>query len=248
MPARAQLWRRTSGSRPKENARIAAGVVLTGARLEHPSGPGGAALRLSGARVTGDVICSGLTATGGLRATGARIGGKLDLSEATLAGPDGAAAGAAGPAARLGEHVLAVAGAEIGDGPLRVCGNEGKRLFHQGFGIRPRDQGGGCDAQIQRPELAPAGEVGHRLAVGAAGDQVAVGRRLAGIQLPLRPGPQVGAIAAQQVAQQDLGIESGAVCVGVGQVGDGFGQQLPQGEGAVHGTAGRSRGAHCGQP
>ena len=62
--------------------------MLEGARLDNPGGTG---LRLSRIEVAADVFCQDMTVTGRFTLTGARIGRELDLTQARLINPGGAA-------------------------------------------------------------------------------------------------------------------------------------------------------------
>ena len=69
------------------------------------------------------------------------------------------------PLAREGERDRARAGTEIGDGPSGVRGDMRQRLLHQQLGFGARDKRRRRDLQVQRPELAPAREIGNGLAL-----------------------------------------------------------------------------------
>ena len=62
----------------------------------------------------------------------------------------------------------AAAGAEVDDPRRRPALQRLQRPLDQGFGLRPRHQHARVDVQRQPEELLAAGQVGHRLALGAA--------------------------------------------------------------------------------
>ncbi len=71
-----------------------------------------------------------------------------------------------------GQEQAAGAGAEVEDSGDRVPIREmGERCLDEGFGIRPWDQGGGGDGDIDGPEPLAAGDVGQRFTCRAAGDE-----------------------------------------------------------------------------
>ena len=68
--------------------------------------------------------------------------------------------------------------------PVNLCGRiERQHRLHQGLALRPRHQRGTVDREVEAPELAPAGEVGDRLARRAAPDER---RQLPGLVLAER--------------------------------------------------------------
>ncbi|MFC5746615.1 hypothetical protein [Actinomadura rugatobispora] len=69
-------------------ARIGGRLLLTGARLEHPTGT---CLRLSRADIGADLFGRELTAVGRVKLEGARVGGRVDLEGARLDDPRGTA-------------------------------------------------------------------------------------------------------------------------------------------------------------
>ena len=86
-------------------ARIAGRLLLSGARLEHPSGT---CLRLSRAEVGADLFCRGLVAVGRVKLEGASVGSRVDLEDARLRNPGGTALDAR--SLRAGEVFLLPAG------------------------------------------------------------------------------------------------------------------------------------------
>src|SRR5690606_30580841 len=69
-----------------------------------------------------------------------------------------------------GEGDRARARAEIRDPALAIGREVCERALDEELRLRPRDQRSGRDLELERPELAPPGEVGDRLAPGAARD------------------------------------------------------------------------------
>jgi hypothetical protein len=82
-------------------ARIAGRLLLTGARLEHPTGT---CLRLSRADIGADLFGRELTAVGRVKLEGATVGGRVDLEDARLEDPRGTALDAR--SLRAGELLL----------------------------------------------------------------------------------------------------------------------------------------------
>jgi acetyl esterase/lipase len=85
--------------------------------------------------------------------------------------------------------------------------------LHEQLGFRPRDQRGRCHFQRQRPEVAPAGDVGHGLPGRAARHEGLEAFLTRWVQLVIRVGEEPGAVHAQRMRQQGLGLE--AVAQGV---------------------------------
>ncbi len=130
---------------------------------------------------------------GDLERGGAGVGGD-HLRQRALAG-DGQGDGAA-------------AGAQVRD-PRRCVGRQAVQgQFDQAFGLGARDQRGGADPQVQRPEAAPAGDVGDRLAGRTPRQQRGVGVVHGGSARVGAMREQPGAVAAQGVQQQKLGLEA----------------------------------------
>jgi hypothetical protein len=84
----------------------------------------------------------------------------------------------------------------------RRPGEVGERELDQQLGLRARDQHRRGDEELAAVELARAGEIGHRLAGGAALDQGAVFCPVLAGELLLRPRHQARRRALQHVAQQ----------------------------------------------
>jgi hypothetical protein len=71
--------------------RIGREVMMIGAELDNA---GGIACRLSGADISGDVICQQMSVIGGIRITGGRIGGRLNLEQVRISNDGRIAIGA----------------------------------------------------------------------------------------------------------------------------------------------------------
>jgi hypothetical protein len=89
----------------------------------------------------------------------------------------------------------------------------------QGFGLRARDQHVRCHLELVSPEGLGSGEVLERAAPGPLVDQGVEAGLVPGIQEAFRIGQHPGAVPAQDVAQQQLGIEVGVGDAGGGQLG-----------------------------
>jgi hypothetical protein len=96
------------------SVRVGERLLLQRAQLRNPSQT---ACRLSGAQVTSDLFCDGLTVAGRLRLAGTVIGGSLTLASAVLANPGGSALDAKNLQAQ--EVVLQPAGPVDGEVDLR---------------------------------------------------------------------------------------------------------------------------------
>ena len=80
-------------------------------------------------------------------------------------------------------------------------------IFDQRLGLRAWDERTFIDQEIHRPEFTLPGEVGYRVSLPTPLDELQEVSTLRLIQLFFRPGEQVGAVAPQHVAEQDLSIE-----------------------------------------
>ncbi|MOA35376.1 hypothetical protein D3C78_1568220 [compost metagenome] len=102
----------------------------------------------------------------------------------------------------------AAAGAQVQD-PGWCRRQQRQRGLHQQLGVGTRDQGMGCDFQVEFPETLLPEDVRHRLA-GTTSPQVfgEQQRCLAGHD-PLGPGVQEAAGFAQGCGQQQLGVQPG---------------------------------------
>ena len=108
------------------------------------------------------------------------------------------------PFTRQCQRDRTAAGAKIGDadGAFRRQSLQGR--FHQSFGVRPRDQGVGGDAQAQAPEAPFADQMRHRHAAHTRFDQGIETfdvRRINGI---VRMREQPGTLAAERMQEQQL--------------------------------------------
>lgn len=147
---------------------------------------------------------------------------KLDIADAQ---PRGVAAGhsqggggavggddpAGGAFARDGQRDGARSGAEVGDAPGAAGGDALQSELHQQLGFGARDECGGRDLQLHRPEFAPSREVGERFACGAACDQRVESRHGFVWQEQVGPGMEMDAIAVQHETQQGFGVEARGV-------------------------------------
>ena len=115
----------------------------------------------------------------------------------------------AGPLARERERDRPAARAEIRHAPLgRLAQRE--RALHQQLGLRTRHQHRRGDREAQRPEIAPAGEIGERLAGGAPLEQVPVLPDALRVDQCLGMGLQPRARDLQDMGEEELGVQSGA--------------------------------------
>jgi hypothetical protein len=81
----------------------------------------------------------------------------------------------------------------------------------QGLAGRARDQDVGGDRKRDRPEIAGAGDVGDRLARGAAGEEGGEGRRGGIVEM----GEEQGVAGnAERMGHEEFGVEAGGGAVG----------------------------------
>ena len=142
-----------------------------------------------------------------------------------------------GQADRQADDDAAAARADVGDGDRRGARTgPGQCLLHERLRLRPGDHDSGGDPEVEAVELPAAQDVGQGLASLASGQEALQRRRLCRGQRGLRAGQEVGALQAQDVAHQDVGLQVGLLHTRVPQ-------PLPdvdQGSACVGGACGHS--------
>ncbi len=131
-----------------------------------------------------------------------------------------------GPFAGQRQGDRAGASAEVGQLQRLVWRQPLQRQLDQQLGFRTRDQRGRVDLQVQRPETAAAGQVGHRLTGHAAGQQRFEGGQVGGGQRIGGMREQPAARALQHMQQQQFGLVAG---LDAAEAGTGLGHDLAQG-------------------
>ncbi len=96
-----------------------------------------------------------------------------------------------------------------------------EQLNHQSLGIGPRNEHGRCHAEIESEEFAVPHEVGNRLGLRAAADQIPHRRSLFLREHFVKPRVQLDPTTAPRLSQQDFGIEPGSIAAVLFEMGRG---------------------------
>jgi hypothetical protein len=124
---------------------------------------------------------------------------------------------------RDGQRDGARAAAQVHDDRTGEPGEAFQRPLDQQFGLRAGHEHPGADGELEQPERCPAGQVLERHPVGALVEQ---GGEPGGVVVgDVREREQPGARAADDVGQQQLGVDPRGVDAGVGQAPRGIGEE-----------------------
>ena len=111
---------------------------------------------------------------------------------------------------RSGRSVLsasAIAPEPVPTSATRAPARQVERGLDDVLGLRARDEHARVDRQLDRPEALAADEVGDRLALAPARREVHERARLVGVEPALGIGDQRGPVHAEDVREQQLGVE-----------------------------------------